>query len=196
MNAPPTGAWRRERLVVDGWDLSAQPAWWLQSPSGPFVDVRGVLPDVLEPSAFAGHCSVRGAAAVWHHVLDLSPPLAEQDRAELEDRGDALIERGRTAVDGIEVPFEERWIRAAQPSSIVLAQAPTSAGPGAAILFDGWSGVLTAHGAVVLDPSGSVQAAAGRPPVTSVTGDHLVVDGVEWSTTDAPSWGAAPLEVD
>jgi hypothetical protein len=112
------GAWRRVSIALGG-GAPHEPSdvLWLQARRG-FADVRVPSRGAVEPAAFAGITTWEPPALTWHHRLDLAPPAPASapdlpDVGAVEWRGDDLVERGTTVVDGVLTPYEEVWRREA-----------------------------------------------------------------------------------
>jgi Protein HRI1 len=101
------GAWRRVSIAID--DEPPQEdsdVVWLQARSG-FADLRMPRADSVDPMAFAGVTTWEPPSLTWHHNISLEPPWT--DVGAVHWRGDDLVERGATTVDGEPATYEEVW---------------------------------------------------------------------------------------
>jgi hypothetical protein len=185
---PPSGVWHRTTFLVDEVDMSTQPAVWIQTPSGPFLDVRPEMGDLLTASCFAGLAYWEPPRMKWVHSVDLwrSMPV---DVGDCDLDGDVLTEYGSfTDESGVEVHYVERWERSGDAGEIAYWDPPAGS-VGAAIRVDRVLGVIAGGGGVLVDlADGSVIVGSGEPPDIACAGAALVVDGVDWAATDSPTW--------
>jgi hypothetical protein len=149
-----TGVWRRVSIAV-GDDAPDEPCdvYWLQAGEA-FSDLRLPRRPGVAPAAFSGHTTFDPPALTWHHRLDLTP-CPEPDVGVMEWCGADLIERGRTAVNGADVPYEEVWRRVPHDDPLpilVLAREPETA-----------------------DRLGSIVRVGAHAVVMAMTGDGLTV---------------------
>jgi hypothetical protein len=134
------GAWRRVSIAFDGGVLDEpSDVLWLQARRG-FADVRVPSRRGGEPAAFAGTTTWEPPALTWHHRLDLAPPAPDSapgppDVGAVEWRGDDLVERGTTVLDGVPTPYEEVWRReTGAPTPVVVLVRGGAAGAGGGML--------------------------------------------------------------
>jgi hypothetical protein len=103
------GAWRRERLEVDGRGIARTgSAVWVEA-GGTYVDVRGPG-GLASNTSFGGRSTWRSPLFTWHHDIDLAPESTKLDRGELTIDGDRIVERG-VGLTGDGVPYVEYWRR-------------------------------------------------------------------------------------
>jgi hypothetical protein len=171
-----TGVWRQESIAVgDGAPDQPCDVFWLQAGQA-FADLRLPRRAGVEPEAFSGHTTFDPPALTWHHHLDLTA-RHEPDVGVVEWRGADLIERGRTVVNGADVPYEEVWRRVPHD------------GPLAILVLVGEPATAGCHGSIVRVGAHAV--------VMATTGDALTVrhdvsSGGRWVAAGSLGDGALP----
>ena len=116
------GAWRRSGLILDGVrKVDYCDVIWLQTPEW-FVDIRlridpaGEAPTESVPDWFYKEFSFAGVATwtppvlTWDHLID-SRLTRSLDANPLTWEDGVVFERGKTKMNGQEVPFIEEWLR-------------------------------------------------------------------------------------
>jgi hypothetical protein len=119
--------------------------FWLQAREA-FSDLRLPRRPGVEPAAFSGHTTFDPPALTWHHRLDLND-AHDPDIGVVEWRGDDLIERGSTIIDGGGVPYEEVWRRVPHdgpPAILVLVGEPGTPGCQGSIVGVGTHAIVMA----------------------------------------------------
>jgi hypothetical protein len=175
---PPqfTGVWRRVSIAV-GDDAPDEPCdvFWLQAREA-FSDLRVPRRPGVEPAAFSGHTTFDPPALTWHHRLDLTE-FREPDVGVVEWRGADLVERGRTVVNGADVPYEEVWRR--DPHH----------GPPAILVLVGDPGTTGRHGSIVRVGSHAIVMATTDEGLT--VRHHVGLEG-RWVAAGGLGDGALP----
>ena len=95
--------------ACDGVEEEPEDVVWVQGPTW-FVDVR-IARDGTGGWAFGGRTSWDPPELCWHHVIDLQPFPAPEDRARISLTGDEMIEYGQWGAGGNAVQYRERWQR-------------------------------------------------------------------------------------
>jgi len=115
-----TGGWIRVSIALgNAAPLEDMLVWWLQSTSR-HADLRVPLEAEGEGVAFAGTTVWEPPSLTWLPALELTPS-GFPDTGVVSWDGEELLERGTTVIDGVSVPYLERWRRLPDTSAPLLA---------------------------------------------------------------------------
>jgi len=103
--------------------LWLQAGRWYADLRIPTIDTGGAV------EAFAGPARWDAPLFTWDHHLDWLGTFPS-DEGTFEDVGDELVERGSFVDGDRDVPYEERWERAAESANFLVARSTSAPGRG------------------------------------------------------------------